>query len=180
MSERYPFDTLSLGAGLLGIGPLPGVNGDLPGDLEQIGDFAPALVISMTETDEMEALGAAELPKALERVGIGWAHFPIADFDIPDVDAIARWPDIAARAREILDRGGKVLMHCRGGLGRSGMMALRLMIETGEPPEAALERLRCARPGAVETGDQLRWATQGIEARTIKGGRIEMRGEKNA
>jgi hypothetical protein len=41
------------------------------------------------------------------------------------------------------------------------MIALRLMVERGEPAEAALARLRAARPGAVETAEQLAWAQAG-------------------
>ena len=57
--------------------------------------------------------------------------------------------------------GGRVLFHCLGGCGRSGMAVLRLLVEMGEAPEAALERLRRVRPCAVETGDQCDWAARG-------------------
>ena len=39
------------------------------------------------------------------------------------------------------------------------MIALRLMIDSDEAPDTALTRLRAARPCAVETKAQLRWAT---------------------
>ena len=38
------------------------------------------------------------------------------------------------------------------------MIALRLLVERGADPEAALKRLRAVRPGAVETDDQFAWA----------------------
>ena len=47
------------------------------------------------------------------------------------------------------------------GCGRAGMMVLRLMIAAGEEANTALVRLRAARPCAVETDDQMRWAFQG-------------------
>jgi len=59
-----------------------------------------------------------------------------------------------------LQGGGRVLIHCRGGCGRSGMAALRLMIESGEEAGAALSRLRALRPCAVETEAQMAWAQQ--------------------
>jgi len=37
-------------------------------------------------------------------------------------------------------------------------MALRLMVEHGEAPNAALQRLRMVRPCAVETDAQQAWA----------------------
>ena len=41
---------------------------------------------------------------------------------------------------------------------RSGMIALRLMVERGADPDEALKRLRAVRPGAVETDEQRLWA----------------------
>ena len=50
--------------------------------------------------------------------------------------------------------GRKVLIHCRGGLGRSGMIAVRLLVEMGEKPADAIKQVRAARPGAIESSDQ--------------------------
>lgn len=163
-STEFVIASLSLGGGTLGICPLPGHTGKLASDLASIGLFAPGLVISLTQQAEMELLGEADLPQGLLRAAIPWAHFPVADFGIPEGIAATRWPDIAARARAVLARGGKVLVHCRAGRGRSGMVALRLMVEAGENPMVALERLRRTRPGAVETEAQHLWALAGQAA----------------
>ena len=121
--------------------------------------FAPALVISMTEPDELQSLGAGDLPDWLAAQGILWRGFPIPDFGTPPPRA--DWAALARDAASILDTQGRVLLHCRGGLGRSGMVALRLMIEAGENADTALTCLRAARPGAVETKAQEHWATTG-------------------
>ena len=159
-TPSYRFDTMSLGNGRMGIGPLPGRDGDLAGDLAQIAGFAPALVISMTGADEMSASGAARLPEELARAGIAWAHFPVTDFGLPDSQTDAGWEAVSEQARGVLEAGGKVFVHCKAGLGRSGMVAMRLMVETGEAPDAALTRLRAVRPGAVETDAQEKWASR--------------------
>ncbi|MDG0986802.1 MAG: protein-tyrosine phosphatase family protein, partial [Paracoccaceae bacterium] len=54
--------------------------------------------------------------------------------------------------------GSRILVHCRGGCGRTGMIVLRIMVEFGENPDKALQRLRRIRPCAVETKDQENWA----------------------
>lgn len=119
-------------------------------------DFAPLLILSLTPDSELSRLGAADLPEWCVAVGIRRLAFPVEDFQTPPEGA--DWPAINAPATAVLKDGGRVLVHCRGGLGRSGMVALRLMIEAGEAPDAALLRLRAARPGAVETEAQERWA----------------------
>jgi protein-tyrosine phosphatase len=91
--------------------------------------------------------------------GIGWVAFPVADYAVPPRGA--DWDAVSARLRAVLAAGGRVLVHCRGGCGRSGMAALRLMVEGGEAPAAALARLRAVRPCAVETPAQMRWALAG-------------------
>lgn len=153
--------SLPLAGGTLAISPLPGRGGAYAADLADLRAFAPALVISMTPGDEMAAKGAGDLSGDLSAAGIGWLHLPVADFGTPDPAAGAQWPEVSARAREVLAVGGRVLVHCQGGCGRSGMAALRLMVETGEAPEAALHRLRAVRPCAVETDAQLAWAAAG-------------------
>lgn len=156
MSGAFPIAILPVSPGAIGVARLPGMGGDLAGDLAAIGRFAPGLVVSMTEADEMRALGAGALPEALRALRIDWAHFPIVDFGTPP--AGSDWSALAARCHAQLDAGARVLLHCRGGKGRSGMVALRLMVERGEAPVAALARLRAARPGAVETRAQEAWA----------------------
>jgi protein-tyrosine phosphatase len=94
------------------------------------------------------------LPADLAAAGVGWLHLPIPDFGTPSAALRAIWPETSARLRG----SPRLLVHCMGGCGRSGMIALRLMIEAGEAPEPALTRLRDARPCAVETKAQLRWA----------------------
>lgn len=141
---------LTCRAGVLGICPLPG-RMDMPNLL----GWGPELVLTMVSEPELPAW----LPQVLEQHGVGWRHLPIADFGAPGADTAALWPEAAATAHVVLARGGRVLVHCRAGCGRSGMAALRLLIEAGEGPDPALRRLRAARPCAVETSAQLAWAS---------------------
>lgn len=57
----------------------------------------------------------------------------------------------------VLARGDKVLIHCRGGLGRTGVVAARLLIEAGTEPDLAAKLVRAARPGAIETWEQYQY-----------------------
>lgn len=161
MTERLTIATVELASGgRIGICRLPGIVGDLAGDVAAIRNWEPAFVVSMTGLSEMERAGAAALPFRLKEAGIGWRHFPIVDFGAPEPEVARGWPRLAAELHAALDAGGGVLTHCRAGLGRSGMVALRLLVERGEEPEAALARVRVARPGAVETSGQRAWATR--------------------
>lgn len=156
-----PIATLAVeGGGRIGVCPLPGQHNPLEHDLDTILAWRPALVISMTEAAEMKAAGSALLGERLRSAGVEWVHLPVRDFGGLSRENAGAWPALSRALHDLLDDAKGVLVHCRGGQGRSGMIALRLMVERQEEPEAALKRLRAARSGAVETDEQLAWALQ--------------------
>lgn len=137
---------------------MPGRTRHFYTDWLHLTEWQPKLVITMTAQAELERKGAGTLGTDLGNAGIGWVHFPVPDMGVPLTD---QWPKTRAKALTVLGAGGKVLVHCFGGCGRSGMVCLRLMIAAGEAPNDALARLRKARPCAVETDAQMVWALQG-------------------
>ena len=146
--------------GILGIAPMPGVNGHYDQDIAHLKDWKPALVVSMTEPKELEAAGVDRLATDLQHSGTRWFSFPVPDRGIGDPLQEGTWDTISETAVAALRGGGRVLIHCRMGCGRSGMAALRIMSAAGEGHKAALTRLRAVRPCAVETREQQRWARQ--------------------
>lgn len=151
--------TLAAAPGEIGLAPLPGRDGTLEDDLAKIRAWNPALVLSLTQPEEA-GRRAAHLPGLLRASGFAVVVFPIPDFGIPD-GSPEDWRKVAAPAHRTLDTGNRVLVHCLGGRGRSGMVAMRLLVERGEDCERALARLRRARPGAIETAAQEAWACRG-------------------
>jgi protein-tyrosine phosphatase len=127
-------------------------------DLAKLLRWSPTLVLTMTTKREMIRVGAEDFGADLAAAGVKWRHLPIADFGAPDDTTNALWPEASELAHAELDAGGKVLAHCYGGCGRSGMALMRLMVEAGEDADSALARLRDARPCAVEAAEQRAWA----------------------
>ena len=120
--------------------------------------WRPDLVLTMTTQSELDRMGATGFGDDLAAVGIAWRHLPIVDFGAPDSHIETKWGEVSNLCADVLTQGGRILIHCFGGCGRSGMTALRLMVEAGEAPDTALNRLRKTRPCAVETDDQRAWA----------------------
>jgi len=159
MGEPFAISNLSSGNGVIGISRLPGLHGDLQADIDNVIRWQPNLVVSMTEWKEMEQAGSHSMKNILNINGIEWFHLPIRDYGAPSGASAEAWPRLSATIHRSLDNSGRVLLHCRGGHGRSGMIALRLLVERGELPDIALMRLRAARPGAIETREQADWAS---------------------
>jgi len=114
------------------------------------------MVLSLTETDEFPK----ETFDMLKNGPWVWAHHPIADLNTPDLNFENGWPRLVQNMLGRLDQAQSIMIHCKAGCGRTGMIALRLMIEAGEDPDAALHRLRKARPCAIETQAQMNWAKE--------------------
>ncbi len=159
---KFAIHTLNGGGGAVALSPLPGRYGAYGDDLETLLGWAPDMVLSMTEASEMARFGAAGLGADLAQAGVVWHHLPLPDFGAPPDAGLKNWPEISNYAHTILAQGGRVLVHCAGGCGRSGMIALRLLVEAGEAPKPALVRLRAVRPCAVETEAQRIWAVAGL------------------
>lgn len=148
---------MALAGGTLAIAPMPGRDGRYASDLATVVAWSPSLVISLVETAELAAHAGESLGGDLCAARIDWCHIPVPDFGIP---ATLDWPQMRADVLARLGAGEKVLVHCMGGCGRSGMIALRLLISAGVPANEALARLRRTRPCAVETDAQMAWAMQ--------------------
>ena len=126
---------------------------DLERDLAVIEGWGATTMISLMQPRELEAFQVADLPL---RASARMRHclLPIPDGGVPDETWEASWEQAGPEVREALGRGEKVLVHCLGGLGRTGLVAARLLVEFGMAPAKAIRLVRAARPGAIETAEQ--------------------------
>jgi ADP-ribosyl-[dinitrogen reductase] hydrolase len=106
------------------------------------------------ETHELRRLKVADIGAETRRRHMDWLHLPIPDVSVPTAAFERDWLAAGEGLRARLRAGADVLVHCRGGLGRAGTIAARLMVELGIPAETAVASVRTARPGAIETREQ--------------------------
>lgn len=135
--------------------------GPLPADENVVRDIAAKgidTILTLATAEELVELGGAGLRDAFLSQCLNWTHFPIKDFDIPSAEDTKAWESIETLLVERLKQGGQIVIHCRAGFGRSGMLAARLLIACGCNPDIAVATVRAARPGAIETPAQLDWA----------------------
>jgi ADP-ribosyl-[dinitrogen reductase] hydrolase len=133
---------------------------DMRTDIAAIADWGAVALVTLMESHELGMLGVPNLGGMAVSQGLDWYHLPVQDVSVPNVSFEAQWVDAGSALRSRLLAGQSIVVHCRGGLGRTGMVAARLLIELGEKPVMALQRVRAARPGAVETAEQERYVLQ--------------------
>lgn len=124
-------------------------------DLDTIQAWGAKLVLTLVEPAELKALKVPKLGHEIHQRGIEWLHLPIADYSVPGKTFEEQWKTQGQTIREMLRNGEDILVHCKGGLGRAGMIAARLLVEMGMDPEEAIHAVRHARKGAIETPAQL-------------------------
>jgi protein-tyrosine phosphatase len=121
-------------------------------DLGRLAAAGAVGLLSLVEAEELPG-GRDGYAAAVAAAGLLWAHLPIRDFGTPDADFSDGWRDLALLER--LSTGENWAIHCRAGLGRTGLVASRLLIEAGSAPAAAIARIRREHAaGAVETQAQ--------------------------
>ncbi len=138
----------------IGLCPCPGQSGSLSNDLQQLRDWGARGLVTLIEDHEFELLDVTSLPEQVQALGMRWWHLPIRDMDTPHEGFETRWREIGHELRSLLSDGLSIALHCRGGMGRTGTVAARLLVELGSAPALAIERVRTVRPGSIETREQ--------------------------
>ncbi|KQP00285.1 ADP-ribosylglycohydrolase family protein [Methylobacterium sp. Leaf91] len=135
---------------------------NLAKDLNAVAVWGASAVVTLMPADELDIYRIAGIGQEVRARFMEWHHLPIRDGDVPDAAFEREWPGHSARLRALVAAGNRVLVHCRGGLGRAGMVAARLLVEMGADHEIAIAAVRQARdPRAIETRAQEAWVRQG-------------------
>ncbi len=129
---------------------------DLADDLDVIAGWGASAVVSVILPEELMMLDVHNIGEQINARGMQWYHLPVPDGGVPDHTFEQSWASAGLELRRALRGGSKILIHCKGGLGRTGMLAARLLVELGESPEEAIRRVRDARRGTIETLEQER------------------------
>ena len=165
LTHPLKIDTMPCGRGFLGLTLCPGKRvddsntgdpweRDLALDLRVVADWGATTLVTLMEEEELEKFGVGELGAVAEEAGLEWHLLPIRDYNVPDERFERLWTYSGHVLRRKLDAGERIVLHCRGGYGRTGTIAARLAIECGLSPEDALRRVRKDQPNRVQTPEQ--------------------------
>jgi protein-tyrosine phosphatase len=113
-------------------------------------------VLSLLTPDEERDLDLRGEAAQAKSQGMEFDSFPIPDRQIPRSEA--KLTGVLEKANRTLSQGKNVVVHCRQGIGRSGLVAACLLVRCGMSPGAAVELVSGARGESVpETSEQRDW-----------------------
>ena len=113
-------------------------------------------VVSLLTSGENAQLDLNAEQSACDRAGISFASFPIEDRGTPADSAAAT--QFVHKLDADLRRGESVLIHCRQGVGRAGMIAAGILIDRGVDAIVAVKEVSASRGVPVpETDEQREW-----------------------
>ncbi len=123
-------------------------NRDLTQDIAALVGHRVSVVLCLLEWSELNKLHLLDYPSRLQATGITFYHLPVADNQAPAVKELAVLvPAIISHWQQ----GIHVLVHCRAGLGRSGLFVACCLVYLGYTADQAISLVRNERRKAIQT-----------------------------
>ncbi len=140
---------------------------DLPKDLDRLAAHHRVdVLVCLVEDHELDRLRIPGLITEARKRGIEVVRLPIPDAGVPLDARPAR--DLVARIDSLVGEGKRVVVHCAGGLGRTGTIAGCWLVQRGLSPDAAIQLLHETRgsPHCPETSEQERFIATAVHWRS--------------
>lgn len=116
-------------------------------------------VVSLLTPEEESELSLEEEAADARRHGMQFVSIPVEDRQVPKSEKAIE--SAVQKLDATLSGGRNVLIHCRQGIGRSGLLAACLLIHRGSTAEEAMEELSKVRKTQVpETAEQRQWISR--------------------
>jgi protein-tyrosine phosphatase/nicotinamidase-related amidase len=141
-----------LSDGEIGLTILPGrkdYSRSIDEDLKQLKEYGVDTIIPLITDDELGHFGVSDLLEKYDEYKFNVHRLPIMDQLVSSEDEMA---GMVIYLDDLMKKNEKVLIHCVGGLGRSGLVAASYLKYKGLDSKEAIETIRNARgPRAVES-----------------------------
>ena len=158
--EMYKVGTM--GKGFLAIMACPTLDQDAPASIANISRLGIRQVVSLLQPSEARLLGLDNERLEVKAHSMGFVSFPIPDMGVPP--SADDYAQIVQMLFNQVCAGINTLVHCRAGIGRSGLLAAGVLLYTGMSVEEAFNYVSHMRGIRVpETMQQHDWLLSNYE-----------------
>lgn len=128
-------------------------------DLSRLKEYYQTdILITLIEKHEFSFLHIDNLFSELDSLGIQHIWFPIKDESVPD--SLDIFIPLVKQIIHLTSLGKTVIIHCRAGLGRTGMVVACCLVALGYTPKSSIELVRKTREYTIETQEQEEYITK--------------------
>lgn len=159
----HPFDVFStpMFSGQLLFTPCPATKGsslvDAVATLKQAGATG---IITLMADAELAENAAAELGQVCQQMGLQWYQLPVADDAAPADNFQTAWQKHSTEILQHLQAGETLAIHCKGGSGRTGLIAAQIVLAAGGELNATIAAVQALRPRALQHPAHLAYLQQ--------------------
>jgi protein-tyrosine phosphatase len=150
------YKVLTSGDGFLAVMARPRSGEWLRDEIRGLSQLGVTTIASLLEPGEEVELDLASERTVAEEAGLAFLSFPIADRGVPS--ATQEFHRFSARLANDVRAGRGVAVHCRAGIGRSGLAAAAVLVSLGHEPRDVFAMVSKARGVNVpDTDEQIEW-----------------------
>ena len=143
----------------LAIMPRPRSGEWLPDEIAGWNRLGLQTIVSLLEPHEVRELDLADEETLCLTANLKFVSFPIPDRGVPN--NIVEFAKLVAKIEQRLRSGESVAVHCRAGIGRSGLLGACILNAFGVDPNSAFRMLSRARGVTVpDTAAQIAWVRE--------------------
>lgn len=149
-------------SGNLGMMTRPRGNDWLEDEVKKMRLYGVDAVVSLLEKSEVNELELQDEDELCFNHGIDLIQFPIEDTGVPE-DNLS-FVSLIRKIEQRLQEDKKVVIHCRMGIGRTGMVAAGVLIRNGGEVNEVFQRLSQIRTLEVpDTEEQIQWLERQVK-----------------
>jgi len=156
--SKHPFAPIIVedNLGQLFLTPCPGTKEvDLSSSLQQLAEAGAKAILTLMPAEEIERNEVGAMPVLCKKLGLQWFHLPIEDDHAPEAEFHEAWQQTKIDVHELISAGKSIAIHCKGGSGRTGMVAAQILLERGIALDNVIARVQAARPTALRISSQV-------------------------